>query len=725
MTTLVVVESPGKIKKLRSFLGPGYDVQASVGHIRDLPEDEEGISKPDYRLHYVITKKDVVARLKAAAAKADDVILATDPDREGEAIAWHLQQVLGLKNAKRVTFDEITKEKIQAAFSRPRTIDLNRVAAQEARRGLDRLTGYRVSGALRRLTGQNLSAGRVQSPAQRLVVEREEAIERFVPVLHYGVEAQFDTAGKRWKAAWRPSLPAGEKLWRDRVFAQRVSGLRSFTVESIQQEEKLRKPSAPFTTSTLQQFASSKLKLKPRRTMMLAQKLYENGVITYHRTDTPNLSDEAIAEVWDYLRANGMTAYIPEAANHWKAKERAQEAHEACRPAHIARKDEDLAQLAGIEWGKDKKAAEDAVRLYELIWNRAVASQMKAARFNVTTVTIATEPLDGVPQKFRAGGKVVLFDGWMRLSARPQEATDEEQEEGAEDAQELPKLAQGQQLSLVAARLLEQQTEPPRRYTEAELVKALEEYGIGRPSTYAAIMGTLEAREYVSEGKDRRLRPTDIGRAVIEALRGRFAFAEYRFTQDVEATLDRIAAGENLYRPLLAREDARLDQELKQLTITAAAIPQHKCPKCDGGILTRRTGKKKGSHWWGCSNYPACDYTAPDDNGEPGEPRQAPVSTTSTGEAVACPVCQKPMSLRTGKTGKFWGCTGYPACHCTLPDEGGNPGPVHLCECGMPLSKKTVRKGPNTGKLFWSCLKWPSTCKNEYADANGKPLIGH
>lgn len=547
---LVIVESPGKVGKIREILGAGHEVVASVGHVRDLPDKGDiGVEPPTFRPRYVLTERgaEVVARLKPAAARAGEVYLATDPDREGEAIAWHLQQSLGLKQPRRVTFPEITAVAVRRAMAEPRQIDVKLVAAQEARRALDRLVGWMVSGALARQGGAGLSAGRVQSPAARLVVERERQIEAFASTRHYGVEITFPNGeGGPWAALWRvkPHLLPGQEYWLDHAFAERVSRLRGFTIETFTEVEESRAPPAPFTTSTLQQVASSRLKLRPKATMEAAQRLYEQGAITYHRTDNPNLSDEAVVAIW--RRARELSLEVASQPRRWKAKDGAQEAHEAIRPAHFQ------AEEAG-ETDAER-------RLYALIRERAMASQLADARFKVRkAVLLAAEPLDQTAIRLDASGRTRIFAGWMALAA--DEGPSPEGEDAPAD-NPVPVLQLGQILGATAGRVLEKKTKPPPRYTEATLVKALEAEGIGRPSTYAAIMETIVRRDYVTVDGKRQLSATSKGMMVVDALCGRFAFIELAFTREIEEELDAIAEGRADYRSVVARLHDQLVEEI-------------------------------------------------------------------------------------------------------------------------------------------------------------------
>lgn len=507
-THLLIVESPNKTKKIRAILGPGWNVQASFGHVRDLPEHEMGLGPPDFKPHYEILKRAVqhVKKLQVMAQSAGRIYLATDPDREGEAIAWHLQVALRLKNPERVCFNEITEKAVKAAMQAPRKIDLDRVAAQEARRSMDRLVGYRVSPELCRRMDAKLSAGRVQSPALRLVVEREREIENFTAIKHFGVTLFFDGPAGDWWAHWlpKPLLPEGEEHWTDEAFARRVAEVREVKVVGFRDHERRFEPPAPFTTSTLQQAASAKLNTNPKKTMDVAQALFEQGLITYMRTDSPNLSDEAVAEIRAFCDGNQMP--LSPQPRTWQAKVSAQEAHEAIRPTHL----------------NQRTAGGDASErsLYQLIWERAVASQMAAAVYDVRQAVMeSVEALDGKTLRFGAKGERLKFAGWLSLTGG--DAADEGEYEGRDNP--VPPLKAGDRLTAKDAKLVEKKTEPPRRYTQAGLVKALERLGIGRPSTYAAIMEGLVRRGYVVI-KGKMMHPTDIAKAVVDILKPAFSF---------------------------------------------------------------------------------------------------------------------------------------------------------------------------------------------------------
>ena len=652
---LIIVESPGKVKKISEILGAGWRVAASVGHVRDLPEREMGVEAPDFKPKYVKTErgKEVLAKLAGLASGAESVFLATDLDREGEAIAWHLQAALRLNNAQRVTFAEITPKAIKAAIMAPRSVNIPMVAAQEGRRVLDRLVGYMVSPKLSDMSGRpGLSAGRVQSPAVRIIVEREKAIKNFKPTAHFGVELLFSGD---WSAEWdlKPWLPDGTEYILDGQLAQRIAGIRSLQVIGYEEKEATKAPPPPFITSTLQQAASVKLKMKPKATMAAAQKLYEQGHITYMRTDSPNLSDDALIEIYQLCKAKGLP--MVDRPRTWKAKGDAQEAHEAIRPSHF-----DLEEAG--ETPEEKT-------LYRLIWGRAVACQLAAARYAVRSVRLrATEPLDGRPVEFTAEGRTMTFSGWTGLFS---DDTEDEDDKDTKANNPIPVLAPGQRLSAENGRVLNKKTRAPSRFTEASLIAELERLGIGRPSTYAAIMDNIMRRQYVEADKSGKyLVPTETGNLVIEALvSGRFSFVEYDFTREMEGRLDLIAQGRLSYRDVVSAVHGQLERELSGLKITAA--PLHPCPDC-GKALRRMKGKD--GFFWGCTGYPDCSITLPDAAGKPGKPKPKPQASE-----FACPKCGKPLIRRkkaaTGgkKAFDFFGCSGFPTCNEKFDVVGGKP----------------------------------------------------
>jgi DNA topoisomerase-1 len=558
---LMIVESPNKVKKIKSILdalGRGsWEVAASVGHIRDLPVRELGIATPEYTPIYELTERgaDVIKRLKTLAGRADEVYLATDPDREGEAISWHLKEALHLRHYQRVTFDAITSAVIATSLGQPRQIDDHLVQAQEARRVLDRLVGYQVSPVLSRQTAQRgLSAGRVQSPAVRLVVDREREIEAFKETKHFGAEVSFDK--NAWRAQWEtaPFLPKGEKYLMDQALAERAALCREFRVEASENKHATQPPPPPFTTSTLLQAASISLGLKPDVTAQLAQKLFEAGSITYHRTDSQNFSAEALKEVRAFAGARGLP--LPASARRWKARGGAQEAHEAIRPTHFP----------------DEQAGEDRLQqaVYRLIWMRAVASQLADAEYSVNTLRLAALGDSGLAPDnkrftFKAVGRTLTAPGWKALTAKDDAEEDEPSRDGEnENCGKVPLLPVGTAARAEAGRLLYKQTRPPSRYTQASLIKKLEGIGIGRPSTYPAILKNVMTRGYL--GEDRKfLTPTELGYLVVDTLEPRFRFLDYAFTRDLEQQLDDIAEGKAMYRDVVAGADAQLQLELAKL----------------------------------------------------------------------------------------------------------------------------------------------------------------
>ncbi len=557
---LMIVESPNKIKKIKSILDMlergrgGWEVAASVGHIRDLPVKELGIAMPAYTPVYELTERggDVVKRLKVQASRAEEVYLATDPDREGEAISWHLKEALHLRNYQRVTFDAITADVITKALKKPRRIDDNLVQAQEARRVLDRLVGYQVSPVLSRQTGRHgLSAGRVQSPAVRLVVDRQREIEAFRETKHFGAEVSFDA--NAWRAQWEtaPFLPKGEKYLMDLELAERAARCREFRVEASENKNVRESPPPPFTTATLLQAASISLGLKPDVTAQLAQKLFDAGLITYHRTDSQNFSAEALKEVRAFAGGRGLP--LPSSARHWKARGGAQEAHEAIRPTHFS------AEQAGDD--RPQQA------LYRLIWLRAVASQLADAEYSVNTLRLTAEGDAGVAPNgkrfvFKAVGRTLTAPGWKALTAKDE--TEEDEPAGEGENGKVPLLAVGTAARAESGRVLYKKTQPPSRYTQASLIKKLESIGIGRPSTYPAILKNVLTRAYLEE--DRKfLAPTELGCLVVDTLQPRFRFLDYAFTRDLEQLLDDIAEGKAAYRDVVAGADAQLQEELAKL----------------------------------------------------------------------------------------------------------------------------------------------------------------
>lgn len=580
---LLIVESPAKAKTISKYLDGKYTVKASVGHIRDLPKsnkkaiDIEGGFIP----HYEISpgKEEVVSEIKALAKKADEVILATDPDREGEAIAWHIAEATGLKNPKRVVFHEITKEAILEAMEHPRGIDQNLRYAQEARRVLDRLVGYDLSGLIWKKVRYGLSAGRVQSPALRIIMEREREIRAFKSHAFWVITADMKT-----KAGIPLSLTCSkeptDKKEVDDIIARAKK--HDWEITDIEESTVKRSPKAPFITSTLQQAASSRLGFTPSRTMMIAQRLYEAGHISYMRTDSTNLSKVALGQIAQIVEKNYGKKYL-EFRTYAKKSKNAQEAHEAIRPSYIT------TESAG--------ANDEQKKLYKLIWQRTVASQMADAELLRTKIT-ANITTDKLPE-FQVNGSRVLFPGW--LSADP--------DARGEDV-ELPKLTKGDELDLKEIRSEEKATQPPPRYSEAGLVKELEKRGIGRPSTYASIIRTIEERGYV-EKENKALKPTDTGDVVSSFLEENFMeYINDSFTAEMEDSLDDIASGQKEYLATLRKfytpflKAVKAKEKTAKITTLGDADAKYKCPKCGSDMIIKlgRNGK-----FLSCSTYPDCD----------------------------------------------------------------------------------------------------------------------
>jgi DNA topoisomerase-1 len=690
--SLVIVESPAKARTIKKFLGQDFDVKASMGHVRDLPEKKLGVEieqgfQPQYKI--IKGKRKVIKELKEAAKKAEIIYLAPDPDREGEAIAWHVSQELGVdgKKVHRILFNEITKRAISEAVQHPRDIDMSLVNAQQARRIMDRLVGYQVSPFLWRTLYSGLSAGRVQSVALRLICEREDLIEKFVPQEYWSIDAKLQ--GKQGDPFEAQLVTVkGEKVHipDDKTARDIVAVLndKPFQIEKIQQKDQRRHSPAPFITSTLQQQAARALRFRVQKTMVVAQQLYEGldmgeanpvGLITYMRTDAPRVSQEALEQVREFIGNRFGESYLPKSPRKFKSKRGAQEAHEAIRPTSVHRLPEDMKQYL------DK----DQFRLYELIWKRFVASQMASAVFKVTRVDIAA---DG--HGFRASGTVPVFDGYLRVY---QEAKEEKsQEEG-----QLPPLSEGELLKLLNLIPEQHFTKPPARYTEATLVKALESEGIGRPSTYAQIITTIRARNYATS-EARKLMPTDLGRTVNKLLVENFPDVfQVAFTAKMEEELDRIETGEYQWSKVVGDFYTPFHQDLEEANKKKSdlknALQQPTdivCEKCGGAMIVKwgRNGQ-----FLACSNYPTCRNTKP----LPGQEE-----AQETGEV--CEKCGSPMVVKTGRFGRFMACSNYPECKNTKPLRIGVRCPTEGCD-GHLIERKT-----KTGRLFYGCSNYPE-CK--------------
>jgi len=712
--SLVIVESPAKAKTIEKFLGKDFQVLASYGHIRDLPSKDGSVDvEHGFVPKYVVSTKakKPLRELKQAAKNAAELILATDPDREGEAIAWHLVQELKKEIAqsevKRVVFHEITKDAVQQALAEPRDVSENLVLAQQARRILDYLVGFNLSPVLWRKIPGSRSAGRVQSVALRLICEREEEIESFQPREYWTIEADLAARdAERFSA--RLHAVDGKKLDKFAIgsagdAADLVSAIRNqnFQVEKISKSEKKRNPAAPFTTSTLQQEANRKLGFSARRTMAIAQRLYEGvdigegpvGLITYMRTDSVTLSQTATTEGRELITELFGAEYALAKPRVFRSKAKnAQEAHEAIRPTSLFRRPDQIKSFLSPE----------EYKLYRLVWERTVASQMAAAILDATTVDI----LAGEKHLFRATGQVVRFPGFMKLyiEGKDQESEDKE---GT-----LPRLDEGQKLTLVNLRDEAHVTQPPPRYTEASLVKMLEENGIGRPSTYASIMNTLVERKYVRLEK-RIFFPEDLGREVNRYLVHGFPrYVDVEFTAHMEEDLDAISLGEKDWQEFLQN----FWGPFKEQVDTPPGYPELKecgrdCPLC-GKPLLQRYGRN--GYFCGCSGYPECSHTEPVDSSRKEEP-------VESGES--CEKCGASMLIKDGRFGKYLACSAFPDCRNTLPLKKPKGLGINCPSCKEgELMEKTSRRG----KIFYSCNRYPK-CKYALWDrpvAEPCPLCG-
>jgi DNA topoisomerase I len=674
---LLIVESPSKAKTIEKYLGKDFRVVASVGHVRDLPKSNKAAIDVEagFVPHYEVVKgkEKVISEIKSLAKKADEVILATDPDREGEAIAWHVQEAVGLKKSKRIVFHEITKEAVEEALEHPREIDEHLREAQEARRVLDRLVGYDLSGLIWKKVRYGLSAGRVQSPALRLIMEREREIRAFKPVTFWVITAHLEDKEKH-DLAFLCSEEPQEKASVEKILKLGQAG--SWKVIDIKETKVARAPRAPFITSTLQQTASSRLGLAPSRTMSLAQKLYEAGHITYMRTDSTNLGASARKEIEALVKQKYGPEYYESHVYNKKSKN-AQEAHEAIRPTHMNM------EVAGANDAEKK--------LYQLIWQRTIGSQMKSAEVMRTKV-VANIDGEKIPD-FWLNGSRILFDGWLRA----------DRASASEDVI-LPKLLVGDALKLLNIDSEEKQTEPPARYSEAGLIKELEKRGIGRPSTYASIIKTLDDRGYVMK-VSKALHPTDTGEVVSDFLEKHFStYISDSFTAEMEDELDDIASGERTYKKTLADFYAPFHKEVKAKEKIAKdndlgkAPPEMKCPVCGSDMIIKLG---KAGKFLSCEKFPDCQGARTIDGKELAGPKD-------TGEL--CPQCGKGnLVTREGKFGMFTACARFPKCKFVKKDEEQEKANSTGVEC--PTCKKgflTERRG--RFGTFYSCSNYPD-CK--------------
>lgn len=712
---LVIVESPAKAKTIEKYLGKDYEVLASFGHVRDLRQKNGAVDPDkDFHMDYEIIEKNAkhVTAIAKALKQADSLLLATDPDREGEAIAWSVlelmkaQKALKKQTVQRVVFHEITKTAIKEAIEHPRELDMDLVNAQQARRALDYLVGYTLSPLLWKKVRRGLSAGRVQSPALRMICEREDEIDKFITQEYWTLHAETKTG----KQAFASKLIqyAGEKLEQFSVTnAEQAGEMQAsllkkakgeLTVEKVDRKQRKRNPAAPFTTSTLQQEAARKLGMTAQRTMRIAQQLYEGidigqgpvGLISYMRTDSVNLAVEAVKEIRELISERYGKDFLPDEVREYRTKSKnAQEAHEAIRPTSINRIPEELKSYLSIEQFK----------LYSLIWKRTIASQMMHATIDTVSIDLSCGDNSNI---FRATGSTIQHPGFITVY---QEDQDDAKKEEGEDVL-LPNMKEGEKVALNEIATEQHFTEPPPRYSEASLIKALEEHGIGRPSTYASIIYTLQQREYATLDKKRFI-PSDVGRIVNRFLTNHFTqYVDYDFTAKLEDELDAISRGEkawipvldDFWRPFTHRID-EIEANVQRSDVTQEKMDEA-CPTC-GKPLSIRLGKR--GRFVGCSGYPECNYTRNLDNAQADAEPETPVII----EGRTCPSCESPLQIRQGRYGKFIGCTTYPTCKyiepLNKPTDTGITCPT--CNTGTMLQRKS-----RYGKLFYSCSRYPD-CK--------------
>lgn len=698
--SLVIVESPAKAKTIGKFLGPGYMVKASKGHVRDLPKSKLGVNvKGGYEPQYVVIKDrdDIIRDLRSTMESAEGVLLATDPDREGEAISWHLAEVLGIDPGEpcRIEFNEITRSAIEAALGRPRPIDMHRVNAQQARRVLDRLVGYSLSPLLWKKVRRGLSAGRVQSVAVRLVCDREKEIEAHVPQEYWSITAHLRPSGGGPEFPAKLVLRAGKKIEvRNEGEAKSIlDGLAgaAYQVVRVVRKERRRNPAPPFTTSTLQQEASRRLGFGARKTMQVAQQLYEGlplgdegsvGLVTYIRTDSVRVAVEAEQAARAFIAKEYGSEFVPDHPRRYRAKATSQDAHEAIRPTSVSRLPDQV----------KPHLTRDQYKLYKLIWERFVASQMESAVVDAVSVDVQAKAYT-----FRATGSRIVFPGFILVY---QEATDNGDKE---DEASLPELSEGDALALVRLEPAQHFTEPPPRYTEASLVKALEENGIGRPSTYAPIIDTILRRGYVVL-EDKKFHPTQLGFVVVDLLRQVYPqVVDVAFTAEMESQLDKIAEGEldwvrvvdDFYVPF-SRTVSAAEENMGRVKIPDE-VTDEKCPKCGRPLVVKHG---RFGTFLGCQGYPECTFTK----------KMVRLA------GVKCPDCGADVVERRTKKGrKFYGCSRYPECRFTTwytPAKG-----TTCPKCGAFL----VKRGRGTGVL--TCVR--ETCDyREEAQGKAEPGRG-
>ncbi|TAL18048.1 type I DNA topoisomerase [bacterium] len=705
--SLLIVESPAKARTIKRYLGKSFDVEASVGHVKDLPKSTLGVDiehgfQPQYGV--IRGKGKVIATLKKAASEADVIYLAPDPDREGEAIAWHIFEEIAPKEGGapvyRVMIHEITKKGVEEALSHPLKLNEDRYNAQQARRILDRLVGYQISPILWRKVKRGLSAGRVQSVALRLIVEREAEIKAFVPEEYWNLRALLDGGmppqftARLTKIDSKKAKIAGAE---DARIAKEEIEKQKFILSSIEKKSQKRNPSPPFITSTIQREASLKLRFSTKKTMMIAQRLYEGvdvegqpvGLITYMRTDSTRISNDAVADCRDYIKSAYGEANLPEKPLVYQIRKGAQDAHEAIRPTSMNYPPETVKQFL------DK----DQYLLYKLIWDRFVSCQMKPALYDRTVFDITAGRYE-----LRATGSILRFKGFMSLYVEGLEGGAEEDE--SDEGRVLPDLREGQELRLEKAETTQHFTQPPPRFSESSLVKELEEKGIGRPSTYAAILSTIRDKGYV-EFEERRFYPTDLGVIVCELLVASFPKVfDAGFTASMEEDLDNVEAGKRDWRELLKdfygpfSKSLAIAEEGMENVRARAEVTDIACDRCQNPMVIKWG---KNGFFLACSNYPACK------NAKGFTRKPDGTIEISEGENLGepCPECGSNLLIRQGRRGRFIACTNYPTCRYTRPVGTGVPCPG---EEGAVCEGELVEKQSKTGRVFYACNKWPG-CK--------------
>jgi DNA topoisomerase I len=723
--SLVIVESPTKAKTIGKYLGKQFIVKASLGHVKDLPKKDLAVDvERDFTPKYEVIegKKKLIAELKQAAKGVESVYLAADPDREGEAICWHLKEELEPKKAGkpaifRVMFNEITANAVKKAFDKPLSVNVNLVEAQQARRILDRLVGYKISPLLWEKVRRGLSAGRVQTVALRLIVEREREIRAFEKQEYWTIDVALNakkppvlTARLNKRITDQPAAPAaGEtpQIANEAAAQAIVDDLEgaSYIVRAVTTREKRRNPVPPFITSTLQQESSRKLRFSVKRTMMLAQGLYEGkelgkegavGLITYMRTDSTRVSEDALAEVRGFVSDRYGRPYLPDSANVYKTKKDAQDAHEAIRPSSVLRTPESL----------EKYLAEDELKLYRLIWMRFIASQMMPALFDQTTIDIAAAGKSKTQYQFRATGSVLKFDGFLKVY---EEGKDQKDEDDEDLKHKLPAVSEGETLRFKEIHPEQHFTEPPPRYNEATLVKKLEADGVGRPSTYASILSTIQDREYVKKEAGKFV-PTELGMVVTDLLLESFNdLFEVSYTARMEEELDEIEEGKLQWRDAMAEFYGRFQKDLAHAERNMTDIKRMEKPT---DLVCEKCGKpmviKWGKHgsFIACTGYPECTNTRELTVDLPDVDK---ADLTEQDETEYCENCGRPMVLKKGRFGQFFACSGYPDCKTTKQIGGEQRKDVALEEkcpqCGNHLVQKFGRYGE-----FVACSNYP-TCK--------------